>query len=166
MAVRWKPAYIALGSNLEDPERQVRTAFDALAGLPGTRLVLHSRLYASAPIGPVDQPDYVNAVAGLVTRQAAPELLESLQRIEAQQNRVRGPKWGPRTLDLDLLLFGREVSDDPALTLPHPGLHRRNFVLYPLADIAPTLVVPGHGRVSDMAEACGTDGLRLFENNK
>ena len=152
MAVpRLVPAYVALGSNLDDPRAQVERAFNALAELPGTRLVLRSSLYASRPLGPVEQPDFVNAVAGLLTALDPVALLAALKDLEARLGRARPVvRWGPRRIDLDLLVHGTERSDTDALKLPHPGLAERAFVLVPLAEIAPDLVVPGLGRVRDL----------------
>ncbi len=154
-------AYIALGSNLADPRQQIAQAFEALAGLPHTRLVARSSLYRSAPMGPADQPDYINAVARLDTTLAPLALLDALQAIEQQQGRVRtGERWGPRTLDLDLLLFADTIIEDPRLTVPHPGLAQRNFVLYPLMEIAEqNLIIPGLGPLSGLLDACSADGL-------
>ncbi len=135
-------AFVGLGSNLDDPRRQILTAFDALARLPSTRLVARSSLYRSAPVGPPGQPDYINAVAQLATALEPLALLDRLQAIERDQRRVRGERWGPRTLDLDLLLFEGRVIESERLTLPHPEMGRRNFVLVPLAEIAPGLVMP------------------------
>jgi len=147
----WQPVYIGLGSNLSDPATQVRRALEDLAGLPETLRVAVSRLFGSRPLGPADQPDFVNAVAGLLTRLTAPELLQQLRQIERRAGRPAvHPHWGPRVLDLDLLVFGRQQSRDPDLVLPHPGVVERNFVLYPLADIAPDLEVPGQGRVREL----------------
>lgn len=144
-------AYIAIGSNLNDPEAQVRQAFRVLAELPASRLIACSPLYRSAPVGgPPDQLDYVNAVTALDTVLNPDGLLTTLQAIEVQQGRIRTVRWGPRTLDLDLLLYDRLVLDGPRLTLPHPRLHERAFVLYPLYDIAPDLEIPGHGLLSDL----------------
>ncbi len=135
-------AYIGLGSNLNNPRRQVESAFTTLARLAHTRLTGQSRLYRSAPVGPGEQPDYINAVARLETRLEAHTLLDALQQIESDHQRVRRERWGPRTLDLDLLLYGdREIATE-RLTVPHPYLGERNFVLYPLADLAPELVLP------------------------
>jgi 2-amino-4-hydroxy-6-hydroxymethyldihydropteridine diphosphokinase len=160
----WHPAYVGLGSNLKDPPAQVRGALAELAGVADTRVVATSRLYRSAPLGPPDQPHYVNAVAGLLTRLTPESLLASLQAVEERHGRDRsGPKWGPRTLDLDLLLYGDRVVNEPALRLPHPHLHERNFVLVPLAEIAPALSVPGLGRVELLAGRCGHDGLDVLE---
>ncbi|MFM1886456.1 MAG: hypothetical protein RL026_1613 [Pseudomonadota bacterium] len=156
----WQPAYVGLGSNLQDPLRQISMALRHLAALPRTRLVSRSPLYASAPLGPADQPDFVNAAAGLLTGLAAPDLLEALLEIEQSMGRVRLRHWGPRVIDLDLLAHGNLVYDTPRLRLPHPGIPSRNFVLYPLADLAPTLDLPGHGRVGTLAAAVGNEGLR------
>ncbi|MDZ7643929.1 MAG: 2-amino-4-hydroxy-6-hydroxymethyldihydropteridine diphosphokinase [Woeseiaceae bacterium] len=155
---RWRPAYVGLGSNLEDPVGQVEGALAELAALPQTRLEARSSLYRSAPLGPADQPDYVNAAAALLTRLTADELLAGLQAIEASHGRRRdGARWGPRTLDLDLLVYGRERRESASLTLPHPRIAQRNFVLWPLAEIAPYLTVPGLTHVAALTAALGTD---------
>lgn len=144
-------AYIGLGSNLNDPSRQIERAFGLLDALPDTRLVMQSSLYRSAPFGPVEQPDYVNAVALLITTLGAWTLLGRLQKIERQQGRKAGVRWGPRVLDLDLLLYGDRRIDEPSLTVPHAGIAERNFVLWPLREIAPELVIPGLGHVAELA---------------
>jgi 2-amino-4-hydroxy-6-hydroxymethyldihydropteridine diphosphokinase len=156
-------AYVGLGSNLDDPQTQVHRALDALDALPATRLVAASKLYATAPVGPQDQPDYVNAVARLETGLAPTELLAALLGIEATQGRCRdGTRWGPRTLDLDLLLHGQTRLDLPGLHLPHPQIRHRAFVLIPLADLAPAdLEIPGQGILSDLLRDCPADGVRL-----
>jgi 2-amino-4-hydroxy-6-hydroxymethyldihydropteridine diphosphokinase len=159
----WQPAYVAIGSNQQDPRAQVERAFGELALLPDTRLLARSRLYATRPFGPVAQDDFVNAVAGLLTQLAPLALLEQLRRIESAHGRVRGERWGPRTLDLDLLVHGRTRLDDAQLTLPHPGIVERNFVLYPLADLAPELDVPGMGRVADLAARVDGEGIRALD---
>ncbi len=147
-ASRLVPAYLALGSNLDDPRAQVGRAFDALAGLPQTRLVLRSALYASRPLGPVEQPDFVNAVAGLLTGLEPGALLAALKDLESRLGRARPVvRWGPRRIDLDLLVHGTACIATGELTLPHPGIAERAFVLAPLAEIAPDLDVPGLGRV-------------------
>lgn len=157
---RWTPAYVGLGSNLEGPRQQVERAFDALAGLPGSLLVARSRLYRSRPLGPQDQPDFVNAAAGLLTRLEPEVLLAHLKQLEATLGREQPVRrWGPRVIDFDLLLQGSETRTTPVLTLPHAGLLERNWVLYPLKDIAPGLWVPGQGRVADLADRLGPDGL-------
>lgn len=149
----WHPAYVGIGSNLEEPEAQVRRAFEALRSLPGTSSFVHSALYRSAPAGPVDQPDFINAAAAFLTRFRPLELLGKLNDLENVQGRQRGEHWGPRTLDLDLLVYGRETIDRPDLQVPHPRIQERNFVLLPLAEIAPHLRVPGRGNVLDLLVA-------------
>ncbi len=125
-----------------------------LAQLPRTRVVLTSPLYRSRPFGPVAQPDFVNAVAGLLTQLSRTALLEEMRAIETALGRpAERERWGPRILDLDLLAYARERRSGAALTLPHPGIVERNFVLYPLADIAPDLDLPGLGRVAELAGA-------------
>ncbi len=156
----WLPAHVGLGSNLDNPTRQVHSAIERLHGLADTRLVGVSPLYRSAPMGRADQPHYINAVAALLTRLDAADFLDSLVEIEAAMGRVRnGEKWGPRIIDLDLLVFGQSELDEPGLQVPHPGISRRNFVLYPLRDLAPELWVPGQGRVATLAGACDRDGI-------
>ena len=135
-------AYIGLGSNLNGPIGQVRQALEALRTLPHTRLKACSPLYRSRPLGPPGQADYINAVADIDTKLPALELLTALQWLENRQGRVRAERWGPRTLDLDILLYGDLLLDDPRLTIPHPRLPERAFVLYPLRDIAPQLRLP------------------------
>jgi len=146
---RLVPAYVALGSNLDDPRAQVERALAALDQLPQTRCVLRSSLYRSRPFGPVEQPDFVNAVAGLLTTLEPATLLASLQALETSLGRERPVvRWGPRRIDLDLLVHGSARIAEPGLQLPHPGIAERAFVLAPLAEIAPDLDVPGVGRVS------------------
>jgi 2-amino-4-hydroxy-6-hydroxymethyldihydropteridine diphosphokinase len=160
---RWQPAYIGVGSNLEDPRAQVLTALERLGQLPRTRLVLASRLYGSRPFGPVPQPDFVNAVAGVLTQLDPTALLAELHAIESSMGRpLRHDRWGPRIIDLDLLAQGRERLEEAELTLPHPGIVERNFVLYPLAEIAPDLELPGLGRVADLAAAVTAEGITLL----
>lgn len=143
-------AFVALGSNLGDPQARVQQGFAALATLPHTKLRARSRLYRTPPWGIVDQPDFVNAAACLATGLAPRALLDALLAIEAGAGRVRGVRNGPRTLDLDLLVYGDQIIATPDLTVPHPRLHERAFVLVPLADLAPDLDVPGQGRVADL----------------
>ena len=148
---RWVPAYVALGSNLDDPRAQVERALAALDGLPDTRCVLRSSLYRTRPFGPVEQPDFVNAVAGVLTLLDPAALLGRLKALEAQLGRERPVvRWGPRRIDLDLLVHGNARISQPDLAVPHPGIAERAFVLVPLAEIAPDLVVPGAGRVRDL----------------
>lgn len=158
-------AYIGLGSNLGDPVAQLRAALRALAALPDTHLSRASGLYANPPLGPVAQPEFVNAVAALETTLDALDLLAGLREIEQAQGRERhGERWGPRTLDLDLLLYGAATIHAPTLTVPHSGLPVRNFVLYPLAEVAPAdLVVPGLGTLGDLLAACPRGDLRRIE---
>jgi 2-amino-4-hydroxy-6-hydroxymethyldihydropteridine diphosphokinase len=156
----WRPAYVGVGSNLEDPRAQVVNAMSRLAQLPLTRVELTSPLYRSRPLGPIAQPDFVNAVAGLLTQLEAEALLAELRGLEGALGRPAAhERWGPRVIDLDLLSYGRERRSAPALTLPHPGIPERNFVLYPLADIAPDLDLPGLGRVAGLAGRVGAEGL-------
>ena len=143
--------YIGLGSNLGNPAEQVERAIEFLRAVPQIRLLSRSSLYSSGPIGPVDQPDYVNAVAKISTTLDARGLLRALKEIERLRGRKRGVRWGPRLIDLDLLLFGDEEIDELNLKVPHPGIACRNFVLLPLAEVAPGLVVPGLGRIADIA---------------
>ncbi|NJD04975.1 MAG: 2-amino-4-hydroxy-6-hydroxymethyldihydropteridine diphosphokinase [Methylococcaceae bacterium] len=158
-------AYIGLGANLADPVSQLQTACAAIAALPGVRVLGCSPFYRSSPLGPADQPDYVNAVMAVETDDAPLDFLRQLQAIETQQGRVRsGNRWGPRTLDLDLLLYGDQVIATAELTVPHPGLSQREFVLYPLRDVAPAdLVVPGVGRLADLIAGCPLRGLAALE---
>jgi 2-amino-4-hydroxy-6-hydroxymethyldihydropteridine diphosphokinase len=159
----WQPAYVGVGSNLEDPRAQVLEAIARVGKLPQTRLVLTSRLYRSRPVGPVAQPEFVNAAAGILTQLDATALFQNLHAIESAMGRPDPHEhWGPRIIDLDLLAYGRERRSDPELTLPHPGIVERNFVLYPLSEIAPDLDVPGLGRVADLAAAVTAEGLTLL----
>ena len=142
-------AAVALGSNLDDPEAQVRRGFDEIAALPDTQLVARSRLYRTAPVGYVDQPDFINACA-LVDTQLAPQaLLAALLAIEQRHERVREIPNGPRTLDLDIVLYDDRVIDEPGLRVPHPRAHERAFVLAPLVDVWPEAIIPGHGSARD-----------------
>ncbi|MDU9396069.1 2-amino-4-hydroxy-6-hydroxymethyldihydropteridine diphosphokinase [Pseudomonas sp. zfem003] len=156
--------YIGLGSNLSDPARQLRNALAALAALPGTQLSAVSSLYSSDPLGPPDQPRYSNAVAALDTDLAPLDLLDALQAIELCQGRVRkDERWGPRTLDLDILLFGQRQIDEPRLQVPHYHMHARAFVLYPLAEIAPDLQLPDGRPLQVLLDACPYAGLERIE---
>jgi 2-amino-4-hydroxy-6-hydroxymethyldihydropteridine diphosphokinase len=141
-------AFVALGANLDDPQATVRAAVDALAALPQSRLVAASSLYRTAPVGLAGQPDFINAVAALATALDADTLLDELFAIERRFGRIRAEKNGPRTLDLDLLLYDDLVRDTPHLHLPHPRLHLRAFVVAPLAEIAPDCRIPGRGSVA------------------
>ena len=143
-------AYIGVGANIGHPEGQVRSALDKLASLPATRLERVSSLYRTAPVGFVDQPDFVNAVAKVDTGLAPHALLDALLDIERRHGRVREFPNGPRTLDLDVLLYGDVELHEPDLIVPHPRMHERAFVIVPLAEIAPELLVPGRGYVRDL----------------
>jgi len=138
-------AYVGLGANLGDREGTIRAA---LAALPG--VVAVSELRETEPVGVVDQPPFLNGAAALETALSARELLEALLEVERGLGRERRQRWGPRRIDLDLLLYADETIDEPGLTVPHPRLHERHFVLEPLLDLEPELVIPGHGRVSDL----------------
>ncbi|MGA0033519.1 MAG: 2-amino-4-hydroxy-6-hydroxymethyldihydropteridine diphosphokinase [Burkholderiales bacterium] len=144
-------ACIALGANIGEPVRQVEAAFSALAALPDTRLIARSSLYRSAPVGYADQPDFVNAVAIIETALAPQALLDALLGIERAHGRVRDFANAPRTLDLDIVLYGDRVVRDPGLTIPHARMLERAFVMLPLSEIAPDAVVPGHGVVRELA---------------
>ena len=159
----WRPAYIGLGSNLSDPRAQVLRACAQLTELPLSRVLLTSPLYRSRPLGTVAQPDFVNAVAGVLTQLDPEALLAALKALEAALGRPpQHERWGPRIIDLDLLSHGREHRSEAALTLPHPGIVERNFVLYPLADIAPDLDLPGLGRVAELKKRVTPEGLTLL----
>lgn len=148
--------YIGLGSNLDDPEAQLQRAVDALRELPGLRLAAVSHVYRSAPLGPPgEQPDYLNATLAAITDLPPLELLDALQAIEDAQGRQRTERWGPRTIDLDLLLYGEQRIDEPRLKVPHPAMAERNFVLVPLTDICnPALELPGLGELGELVERC------------
>ncbi len=159
-ATRWIPAYVALGSNLDDPSVQVARAFTALAGLRGSRMVARSSLYRSRPFGPVAQPDFVNAVAGMLTTLDAATMLAELKALEERLGRDRPVvRWGPRRIDLDLLVHGNTHIDEPQIQVPHPGIADRAFVLTPLAEVAPDLDVPGVGRVRTLAARVDEAGM-------
>ncbi|MEJ2415682.1 MAG: 2-amino-4-hydroxy-6-hydroxymethyldihydropteridine diphosphokinase [Exilibacterium sp.] len=150
--------YISLGSNLENPLRQVSSAVDELGKIKSSRLVARSPWYRSQAIGPV-QPDFINGVAQLDTTLEAEALLDALQNIEHAHKRVRSQHWGPRTLDLDLLLYGDQRITTARLTVPHPELPRRGFVLYPLADLAPKLILPNGLSIESLLTHCHSEGL-------
>jgi 2-amino-4-hydroxy-6-hydroxymethyldihydropteridine diphosphokinase len=154
-------AFVALGGNLGDVAATFAGALAAIDALPGTRVVARSSLYRNPPLGDVPQPDYLNAVAAVDTEMTAPALLDGLLAIERRFGRTRDPaaRWAPRTLDLDLALYGEDVVAAPGLHVPHPGLHERAFVLVPLAQIAPDAVVPGHGPVRALLAAVDSSTL-------
>lgn len=152
--------YIGLGSNLATPQQQLLAALAALAEIAQTRLLARSSFYSSEPLGPADQPRYLNAVAALDTSLAPLQLLDALQAIELDQGRERkDQRWGPRTLDLDILLFGHQLIDSPRLTVPHYHMQARAFVLYPLAELAPELQLADGRKLTDMLAACPFEGL-------
>lgn len=147
----WYPAYIGIGSNLQGPARQVKAAADLLGEQDGIRVEATSSLYRSTAFGGIEQPDFVNAVAAVLTTHMPGELLAQLKAIENRQGRDSDEvRWGPRVIDLDLLVYSGQTIDEPALAVPHPGIVERNFVLLPLGEIAPDLVVPGLGRVASI----------------
>lgn len=153
-------AFIGLGSNLAHPSEQLLTARQTLAALPNIEETGFSSLYQSPPMGPQNQPDYVNAVMAIKTSLPAIELLRALQAVEQSQGRIRtGERWGARTLDLDLLLYGDQQIQVPDLTVPHIGIAERAFVLYPLYEIAPKMSIPGLGNLTDLIAKCPKNGL-------
>lgn len=157
-------AYIGLGSNLDDPQAQIERALDAIANSPDIALKKRSRLFRTAPWGLSSQPDFVNAAVMVETSLSSQDILKRLLDIERDFGRVRdGSRWGPRVLDLDLLMVGVQTLDEPGLHLPHPHLHERAFVLLPLADIAPDLVVPGHGDVRSLLAKVDKRGCEPIE---
>ena len=145
-------AYVGIGSNLDQPKNHVCLAIEQLAGIPGTAVVKHSSLYRSGPVGYADQPDFVNAVAQIETSLPASRLLTELKQIETRHGRRRSFKNAPRTLDLDILLYGEVTMTLAHLTLPHPRMHERAFVLKPLYEVAPHASIPGVGTVKDCLE--------------
>ncbi|WP_041522775.1 2-amino-4-hydroxy-6-hydroxymethyldihydropteridine diphosphokinase [Gilvimarinus agarilyticus] len=151
--------YIGLGSNLDEPLEQVTQALQELAALEHTTLLSASSLYRSRPVGPGEQPDYINAVAQLSTELAPEPLLNALQALEQAHQRKRLVRWGPRTLDLDILLYDNLQLNSQRLSVPHPFLAERNFVLLPLMEIAPDLALPDGTRIATLAQRCGNEGL-------
>ena len=152
--------FVALGANLGDPLAHIKAAQLALAELATPGSLRHSPLYRSQPMGPADQPPYINGVSTFDTSLAPLALLDALQAIEQSEGRVRkDERWGPRTLDLDILLYGSLVMEDPRLTLPHYGMKQREFVLYPLADLSPNLVLPCGSTLAQLLTLCPTNGL-------
>lgn len=152
-------AYVALGANLDDPVAQVQAGFDALAALARTQLKAKSSLYRTAPVGYADQPDFINAVAELETSLGPRELLDALLTVETSRGRVREFQNAPRTLDLDVLLYGEREIDEAGLTIPHPRMHERAFVLAPLAEIAPDVAIPGRGTAAELLARADRRGV-------
>ena len=154
-------SFIALGSNLQEPRFQVERGLGLIGETRGVELVAFSGLYSTDPMGPADQPAYINAVCEILTRMTAEQLLDSLQSIEQQSGRQRdGVRWGPRTLDLDILLYGDDGLTSERLTIPHPGLLERSFVLIPLLEIAAEIDVPGKGAAADFLHQVTDYGIR------
>ncbi|WP_329350040.1 2-amino-4-hydroxy-6-hydroxymethyldihydropteridine diphosphokinase [Vibrio natriegens] len=157
--------YIAVGSNLADPVSQAKQAIEALKTLPESKFVKASQLYSSTPMGPQNQPDYINAVVAIQTNLTPLQLLDCTQAIEQVQGRVRkDERWGPRTLDLDIVLYGNEVINSERLTIPHYGMKEREFVLYPLAEIAPSLQLPDGTEVSSLLNQVDRNGLNIWQS--
>ncbi|WP_018692039.1 2-amino-4-hydroxy-6-hydroxymethyldihydropteridine diphosphokinase [Algicola sagamiensis] len=158
-----KPAvtcYIGIGANLNDPKNQVLRAIEAIRAIPKVNHVSASSLYGSQPMGPQDQPDYINAVVAVETTLSPHDLLHACQHIEQEHGRVRkAERWGPRALDLDMILYGNQVIETEELTVPHYGMKVRSFVLYPLAEIAPDLTLPDKTALSDLLEQVPTSDL-------
>lgn len=153
--------YIGIGSNLDNPVAQVLEAVEELEMIPDTILAERSTLYSARPMGPEDQPDYVNAVVAMDTLLSADELHKALIKIEDLQGRVReGEKWGPRIIDLDLLLYGNSTIDTATLTVPHPGMHERDFVIIPLEEVAGNLKIPGRGNLYSLINKCKSHSLK------
>ncbi|HEX3915522.1 MAG TPA: 2-amino-4-hydroxy-6-hydroxymethyldihydropteridine diphosphokinase [Steroidobacteraceae bacterium] len=159
----WRPAYVAIGSNLQSPRERVLEAMQRIESASELRSILRSQLYLSSPMGPKDQPDFVNAAVGLITELDPRGLLNLLLGIERLMGRNREQRWGPRIIDLDLVWMVDAAVDEPGLTVPHPGVSIRNFVLYPLSDIAPTMKILKLGTVLDLKRAVGGDGISVLE---
>lgn len=155
--------YIGLGSNLDDPVAQILRAMDEIDALTDVCLVARSSLFRSAPLGPQDQPDFINAVVAISTSKSPSSIVQDLQRLERQHLRKREMRWGPRTLDLDILLFGASVIVSKQLQIPHPGLPERAFVLYPLHQVAGDIQIPKFGALTDLMEACDAGDLHELD---
>ncbi len=156
-------SFIALGSNLDDPLQQVIRAVESIRQLPKTTVTTVSRWYRSKAIGPGKQPDYINGVIEISTELNSSRLLITLQAIETAHKRVRAVRWGPRTLDLDILLYGDATVEKPELTIPHPRMLDRNFVLYPLFDVAPALILPTGKSLKSFIDNSAMDNLHLVD---
>lgn len=160
----WQPAYVGLGSNLGDSQAMLERAIAGLGRVPQTRVVLISPFYRTRPFGPVDQGDFLNAAVALLTRRSPTELWRALRALEIELGRQPARvRWGPREIDLDLLVHGAERLEGPELLLPHPGISERDFVLYPLRDIAAAMNVPGLGRVDELAARVVNRGIEQVE---
>ena len=160
------PVFVGLGANLADPEQQVRQAIAELADIEHTQVVSVSSFYRSAPVGFTGQPHFINAVVELRTALPPRELLEELHAIESRHGRTRSFRNAPRTLDLDLLLYASVAIDEPGLTLPHPRLHERAFVLLPMTEIAPHTRVPGHGLVAQLLAQVDQQGVERLARER
>ena len=154
--------YIGLGSNMESPKQQIKSAIKSIEGIAAIQILGVSSLYKSKPIGPQNQDDYINAVAKIGTDLKPHELLECMQGIENGQGRIRKKRWGPRTLDLDILMFGDEIIKDDKLTIPHSDIENRSFVLAPLAEIDFNCLIPGKGMARDLLAIIGQDDLEII----
>lgn len=153
--------FLGIGSNLDDPLSQLKKSVESLKHVKNSKLIKVSSFYSSAPMGPQDQPDYINAVVEMTTSLSAEQLLDELQKIENKQGRVRSQRWGERTLDLDILLYGTELINTKRLTVPHIGISDRSFVLYPLSDLVDlNFDIPGLGKMSILLAACPMDGIK------
>jgi 2-amino-4-hydroxy-6-hydroxymethyldihydropteridine diphosphokinase len=157
---------LALGSNLGDRLANLQGGVDALCAEPGLQDVALSPVYETRPVGGPAQPDYLNAVLTASTSLPARAVLDRARGAEAALRRVRGQRWGARTLDVDVIVYGDEVSGDPELTLPHPRAHERAFVLAPWHDLDPEAAIPGRGRIADLLATTGTDGLRMLRDDR
>lgn len=157
----WTDVYIGIGSNLNDPTQQLADAYQALGRLEKTRFMVTSRWYPSEAVGPGEQPNYINAVVQLSTRLTPESLLDALQAIEQAQGRERLVRWGARTLDLDILLFGSEIIESERLTVPHAYLVERNFVVFPLMELCPEMILPNGRLLADCAAQLSRDGLGM-----
>ena len=155
-------AYIGLGSNMKSPKQQIKSAIKSIEEIAAIQVLSVSSLYKSKPIGPQNQDDYINAVAKIDTDLMPHELLECMQGIENEQGRIRKERWGPRTLDLDILMFGDEIIKDDKLTIPHSDIENRSFVLAPLAEIDFNCLIPGKGMVRDLLAIIGQDDLEII----
>ncbi len=155
--------YIGLGSNMKSPKQQIRSAIKSIEGIVSTQVLRVSSLYKSKPFGPQYQDYYINAVAEIDTNLMPLELLECMQNIENQQGRIRKEHWGPRTLDLDILMFGDEIIKDDKLTIPHLEIENRSFVLAPLTEINPNCLIPGKGKARDLLAILDQDDLEIIQ---
>ncbi len=155
--MKTKTVYLGLGSNIEQPYLQIKNAIRALNDLPGTTVIDDSGYYKSRPMGPQDQPDYVNAVVELATDMSASDLLQQCQSIERQQGRIKKRHWGERSIDLDILLYADQQISRDDLQVPHPGICLRDFVYMPLLKLAPDIEIPGKGRLTICVESAKTD---------